>query len=244
MRRKDRKGPRPALASNTTKSQSPPQMPFTGKSSAGSQLKNMASDSPQDPPRPSGEKSGSNGTKARGGGIMQSFAKAAASKPKPKQREESSPPAKNPATTAQSTAIVSGVADGEEGGHSEALSRPKASRDDVAERRAREEREAELKRMMEDDDEAEVEEIPNSPGEEPEEALQELEETEARGSGKHGGQGQGESQPSEVISSSGNGRRRGKRKVIKKRQVQDDEGYFGKLYPCRLLSGCLCFYST
>lgn len=37
-----------------------------------------------------------------------------------------------------------------------------------------------------------------------------------------------EKEPTEVISNSGDGRRRGKRRVMKKKRILDDQGYMGK----------------
>lgn len=236
MKQKDRKGPKPVSTSNTTKREPPAPKPMPVKSSIGSQLKSKASESPsssQGASTPSGEKAGSDGTKARSGGIMQSFAKMAASKPKPKQ-EEAPQQGRNSAAETQATAMVSDD-DGEEEDHSGILSRPKTSGNGTAARKAREEREAELKRMMEEDDEVEEEEAPNSPDEELDDPRAGIEETETKDTEAEGGQEQGG--PSELVSSSGDGRKRGKRKVIKKRQVQDDEGYFGKLR-------CDCFVAS
>ncbi|OHE94041.1 DNA polymerase subunit Cdc27 [Colletotrichum orchidophilum] len=80
-------------------------------------------------------------------------------------------------------------------------------------RKSRRDREAELKMMM---DESEEEEEPEENEEEPlDEPMDEALETEA----KH------EPEPAEVVSSAGDGRRRGKRRVMKKKQIMDDQGY-------------------
>lgn len=224
------------MTSDAPKPQPPPQKPIPAKPSVGSQLKNKASESPsssQGTSTPSGEKSGSGPTKPRSGGIMQSFAKAAASKADPK-RKPASQPAQNSAAKTPSTAMMSDDDDGEEDDHSGVLPQPKASGDSAEVRKARAEREAELKRMMEDDEEDEAEEARSSPDEDPEEPLPDAEATESKEEGDKPSQEQEDSQPSELVSSSGDGRKRGKRKVIKKRQVQDDEGYFGRLSLCGL----------
>lgn len=86
--------------------------------------------------------------------------------------------------------------------------------------KSRKDRQAELRRMMEEDSEDEVEpEKEDTPMEEPEEEapLPEPEQKEE------------EPEPAEVISSTGDGRRRGKRRVMKKKTVMDDQGYLGKL---------------
>ncbi|KAK3944804.1 hypothetical protein QBC46DRAFT_455861 [Diplogelasinospora grovesii] len=83
-------------------------------------------------------------------------------------------------------------------------------------RKSKREREEELRRMMEeDDDDEEEEEKAESPApeEEPEEpaAPEPVKE-----------------EPAEVVAASGDGRRRGKRKVMRKKQIMDDQGYLAK----------------
>lgn len=240
VKRKDRKGPKPVSASSTAKPEPPASKPIPVKPSVGSQFRNKASESPsssQGTSTPSGGKPGSGGTKARSGGIMQSFAKAAASKPKPKRGEAQQPGGNLEAKTWPTTMVSDD--DGEEDDHSRILSLPKASGDGAAARKAREERETELKRMMEEDNEDE--EAPKSPDEELEEHSPDPEESETKDTEEKGGQEQGGSQANELVSSSKDGRKRGKRKVIKKRQVQDDEGYFGMLHWCCFLGYFLRF---
>lgn len=231
VRRRDRRGfnPAPDNNSNTTKTQISSQKPTPAKPSVGTQLKNKSSDSPsssQSLSNPSAGMAGTSGTKVRSGGIMQSFAKAAASKkdlkPKP------APPTQSSEMGASSAAIACDDDDREEDGPSGFLPKPRAPGNSAASRKAREDREAELKRMMEEGDENEVEEVPSPPGKVLEEPSPGLEEAEINPEEDTQSQGQGDSLGGEVVSSYGNGRRRGKRKVIKKRQVQDDEGYFGK----------------
>lgn len=158
---------------------------------------------------------------------MQSFAKAAASK-KDLKPKPAALPTRSSEMGASSAVIASDNDDREEDGPSDFLPKPKTSGDSAASRKAREDREAELKRMMEDDDEDELEEAPSPPGKAPDEPLPGLEDAEIKPEADTQSQGQGDPLGGEVISGSGNGRKRGKRKVIKKRQVQDDEGYFGK----------------
>lgn len=167
---------------------------------------------------------------------MQSFAKAAASK-KDSKPKLAPPPAQSSEKKTSSTAMASDDDDGEEDSPSDFLPKPKAPGDSAAARKARDDRVAELKRMMEEDDEDEAEEAPSSPDEVPQETPQDAEEAEMKLEADAQSQGQGDSQGGEVVSGSGNGRKRGKRKVIKKRQVQDDEGYFGKSLQLCLLHG-------
>ncbi|KAK1700175.1 DNA polymerase subunit Cdc27 [Colletotrichum godetiae] len=74
-------------------------------------------------------------------------------------------------------------------------------------RKSRKDREAELKMMMEESEEEE------EPEEKEEEEEEEAPEPEAK------------PEPAEVVSSAGDGRRRGKRRVMKKKQIMDDQGY-------------------
>ncbi|KXH60147.1 DNA polymerase subunit Cdc27 [Colletotrichum salicis] len=78
-------------------------------------------------------------------------------------------------------------------------------------RKSRKDREAELKMMMESEEEEEPEEKEEQePMDEP---MEEAPEPEAK------------PEPAEVVSSAGDGRRRGKRRVMKKKQIMDDQGY-------------------
>ena len=224
VRRKDRKGSKMASATNPTKMHFASQKPVPSIPPTSSQLKNKASGSPsssQGTSKSSGQKSSMSGTKARGS-IMQTFAKAAESK-----RTQAPQLVQAQATESSSPAMVSDD-DGEDG-HSQILPLPKASAGGAAAQKARSGREEELRRMMEDDDESGAEEARNSfNGRRAEPSPN----SEVIGAGDTAGQqgpGPGDSQPSELVSISGDGRKRGKRKIIKKRQVQDDEGYFGKL---------------
>jgi DNA polymerase delta subunit 3 len=152
--------------------------------------------------------------KTSSGDIMQSFAKAsakAASQPrsaKPKPSEQNSVDALSD--------------DGED--DSEAIP---ATKEAGIGRKSRKEREAELRRMMEeddDDDDDEPESKPASPAEEP----MEVEPEPAP---------EPEPEPTETLSSSADGRKRGKRKVMKKKQKMDDQGYLGKLIHKGILVG-------
>ncbi|KAL8298355.1 hypothetical protein RB597_006802 [Gaeumannomyces tritici] len=140
-------------------------------------------------------------------GIMQAFAKAGAAKPK----------AKPAAPVAESSAMSD---DGEDDG--EVLPAPKQAPDSG--NNNRKEREEALKRMMEEEDAADKaaeeeegegedeNERDDTPMEEPEEEAPAPEPK--------------PEEPAEVVSAStGDGRRRGRRRVMKKKQIMDDQGY-------------------
>ena len=135
--------------------------------------------------------------------------------------------------------------DGED--DSELVPRPAAG---AAGRKSRKEREDELRRMMEEDDDDddvdEAEEKADTPMEDVEEPPEEVPEREPEVV---------KEEPAEVVSaSSGDGRRRGKRRVMRKKQVMDEQGYLGKFHvstadlnwelthlqsPCRRSAGSL-----
>ncbi|KAK2005636.1 hypothetical protein LZ32DRAFT_642282 [Colletotrichum eremochloae] len=130
-------------------------------------------------------------------GIMSSFAKAVA-KASTKPKETPKP---------EISAALSD--DGEDDDEDIPAAKPSAN----SGRKSRKDREAELKQMME---ESEEEDEPEEKEEEPaDEAMQEAPEPEA----------QPEPEPAEVVSSTGDGRRRGKRRIMKKKQIMDDQGY-------------------
>ncbi|KAK7417053.1 CDC27 protein [Neonectria punicea] len=142
-------------------------------------------------------------------GIIQSFARAAALPPRPK------PPPKKEEDTAMALSD-DGEADDVD------LPAKKQVSDPEAVKKARKEREEALRRMMDDDDEdededAEASEKDDEPAdEEMEEAPEPESEIEPKKEDK---------EPAEVVSSTGDGRRRGKRRVMKKKRILDDQGY-------------------
>lgn len=227
VKRRDRKGaavPAPVAVksepkpkpSQPLKSEPPKSQATVGKSNAPEkdESKSQAAPSAKAAAPPASSATGSQGKKPppsmkRGGsgGLMQAFAKA-----KPKKKVET-------ASQAQSTDAAMSD-DGED--DSDAVAAPKnvAPADEAAGRKTRKEREDELKRMMEEDDDDvdEEKEREDTPMEEPEEepepepsvpvAPEEPEE------------------PAEVVSTSkGDGRRRGRKRVMRKKQVMDDQGY-------------------
>jgi DNA polymerase delta subunit 3 len=166
-------------------------------------------------PAPSGGKKPAPSLK-RGvsGGIMQSFAKAAARPPKPKlapKKEEDTAMALSDDGEADDSDIVA------------TKSKPAVDSADI--KRKRQEREDALRKMMEDDGEEEEEEKEDSEkeSEQADEEMEEAPEPEPEPEAKKEDNG-----PTEVISSTGDGRRRGRRRVMKKKRILDDQGYMGK----------------
>ena len=140
------------------------------------------------------------------GGIGQMFAKAASKPKKPAVEKKEAP---SPA-----------LSDEGEDDDSEAVPEAKQTTETG---RARKDRQAELRRMMEDSDDEEpevaktpVEEDPmeeDAPPLEPEPESQPV--------------SQQDEEPSQNMSSNGDGRKRGRRRVMKKKQITDDQGYLG-----------------
>lgn len=141
------------------------------------------------------------------GGIGQMFAKQA-SKPKkpaaPKPKEEAPAPA---------------LSDEGEGDDEPMPEAKQAAEEDGKSRR---DRQAELRRMMDESDgEEDGEESksrPESPADEPMDEDPAPPEPEAKS----------DEGPAEVVASTGDGRRRGRRRVMKKKQIMDDQGYLGE----------------
>lgn len=148
------------------------------------------------------------------GGIMQSFARAAAKPPKPK-------PEPKPKEEDTSMALSDdGEADEEDLPGSKSI-------DLEALKRTRKEREEQLLRMMEDpEDEADEKEEPKNEdeNEKSDEEMEEASEPEPEPEPEPE-QPKEDKEPAEVISNSSNGRRRGKRRVMKKKRILDDQGY-------------------
>ncbi|KAI0889525.1 DNA polymerase subunit Cdc27 [Annulohypoxylon maeteangense] len=134
------------------------------------------------------------------GGIGQMFAKAAARPKKPVTK----PAAEDDQKTAMSD-------DGED----DTGPMPGAKDESGSARQSRINRQAELRRMMEESDEEEPEK-PESPADEPMEEEPPEPEPEPEPKAE---------EPAEIVSSTGDGRRRGRRRVTKKKQVMDDKGY-------------------
>ncbi|KAF9766586.1 hypothetical protein IL306_000994 [Fusarium sp. DS 682] len=162
-------------------------------------------------PAPSGGKKPAPSLKrGASGGIMQSFAKAAARPPKPK-----------PAPKKEEDIAMALSDDGEADDSDIIATKSKPAVDSADIKRKRQEREDALRKMMEDDDEEdEEEEESDKESEQADEDMEEAPEPEPEPEAK-----KEENEPSEVISSTGDGRRRGRRRVMKKKRILDDQGY-------------------
>ncbi|KAK7748920.1 CDC27 protein [Cytospora paraplurivora] len=143
------------------------------------------------------------------GGIMQSFAKAASM---PKKRKTTSQTAASSAVEDSSTQALS------DDGEDDSAPAPEPQHESEATRKSRKERQEELRRMMEEDSEDDEPEKEDTPIDELEEEAPAPEPEKKE-----------EPEPAEVISNTADGRRRGKRRVMKKKTVMDDQGYLGKL---------------
>ncbi len=178
------------------------------------------SNAPAKPAPASLRKSGSSG-----GGIMQAFAKgASAAKPK---KKEPAPPAK-PKPEDEDTSMA--LSDDGGGGDDDDMDViPKAQQ--VASGQSRKERQEALRKMMEDDEEAEDEEAEDEEDED-KNADDEREDTPMEDAAEAPVEAVGppvkNEGPSEVVTTSaGDGRRRGRRRVMRKKTVEDENGYLG-----------------
>ncbi|KAK7926484.1 hypothetical protein PG985_003482 [Apiospora marii] len=140
------------------------------------------------------------------GGIGQMFAKQAS---KPKK------PAAAPKREEVQTPALSD--EGED--DSQAMPEPAIQKNEE-DGKSRRDRQAALRRMMDESDgeeeEADSKSKPESPAEDPMEEDTAPPEPEAKAA---------EEEPAEVVASTGDGRRRGRRRVTKKKQIMDDQGY-------------------
>ncbi|CAK7211251.1 CDC27 protein [Sporothrix eucalyptigena] len=146
-----------------------------------------------------------------GGGIMQAFAKgASAAKPK---KKEPIPVVKKP----EDEDTTMGMSDdGGDDGDDDIL--PKAQQ--VTGGKSHQQRQEELRKMMEEDDDDDAEDEKNEEDEREDTPMEDIEENPAETApAKDEG-------PSEVVAaSSGDGRRRGKRRVMRKKMIEDKDGY-------------------
>ncbi|KAI8631923.1 hypothetical protein F5Y19DRAFT_472809 [Xylariaceae sp. FL1651] len=221
MRRRERRGgpipaanvPAPKLESKPPVKQEPkPATPaaINTEPKAGSQAssKSAATSAPGKKPTPiaSLKRQGSSG-------IGQMFAKAAAKPKKPAAKASESPATSAAASGAEDSQAMS------DDGEDDAEPMADVKHEDSSARRARRDRQAELRRMMEEsdeEDEEEEEEKAESPAEEPMEEEPPPVEPEPEPKVE---------EPAEVISSTSSGRRRGRRRVMRKKQIMDEKGY-------------------
>lgn len=186
----------------------------------------------------SGKNAASAAKRGATGGIMQSFAKAALK-----------PPAKPKKTTQKENSDAVALSDDGEAEDGDMMT-PKTDRA-VAEtsRKSRREREEELRRMMEKDDDDDDDDE-REPSETNDEEMEEAPEPEPEGSTASqndvGTKDEEDKGPAEVVYGTGDGRRRGRRRIMKKKRILDDQGYMGRLcaplpahfvFPCWLTSG-------
>ncbi|KAM0516110.1 hypothetical protein ACHAPE_005733 [Trichoderma viride] len=218
-RKKDRKGRPPvsvpvSVPSAPKATKQEPQS-ATPKPSQAEKVKQETKEAPSadsTPTSSAGKKPPASLKRGSSGGIMQSFARAAAKPPKPK-------PEAKPKDEDTSMALSDdGEADEEDLPGSKSI-------DLEALKRTRKEREEQLLRMMEDpEDEAAKKEEPKKEDEQSDEEMEEASEPEPEPEPEPE-QPKEDKEPAEVISNSSNGRRRGKRRVMKKKRILDDQGY-------------------
>ncbi|KAF7560234.1 hypothetical protein G7046_g3904 [Stylonectria norvegica] len=141
------------------------------------------------------------------GSLMSSFAKA-------------KPPKTKAATKAEHDVPAALSDDGEADDDDDVVPAQKPAVDAEAIRKSRKEREDELRRMMEEDDDDEDGASETKDDEPADEEMEEAPEPESEPEPK-----KEDEPPAEVVASSGDGRRRGKRRVMKKNRILDDQGY-------------------
>lgn len=144
---------------------------------------------------------------------MQSFAKAAA---KPKKAD--TPQTVEPSAAEDDSSMPALSDDGED----DSVAMPEPKEESEAARKSRKQRQEDLKRMMDESSEDEEPEKEDTPMEEAEQEAPAPEPEEKEDAG-----------PAEVLSSTGDGRRRGKRRVMTKKTVMDDQGYLGTSFTLR-----------
>lgn len=225
-RKKDRKGRPPVSVPvsvpNAPKAAKQESQPATPKPSQAEKVRQETKEAPSANSTPSssaGKKPPASLKRGSSGGIMQSFARAAAKPPKPKP--ESKPKEEDTSMTLSDD----GEADEEDLLGSKSI-------DLEALKRTRKEREEQLLRMMEDPEdeagEAGEKKEAKKEDEQSDEEMEEASEPEPEPEPELE-QPKEDKEPAEVISNSSNGRRRGRRRVMKKKRILDDQGYMGKL---------------
>lgn len=217
VRRRERKGPAASLSAavtNPVKQEvkvAPLKLGATSSVKAKEEPK-MASQSTADTDKPSSSAPAKKPPALKRGGssnssIMQAFSKAAAVT---KAKKE-----KTPSLAATPSGDDSSMQPLSDDGEDDDMPQPKPR--STAGRKTKKEREEELRRMMDEMDEDEDDDDKASTPDEPEE--EPMEEPPAPEPVQE--------EPAELVSTSGNGRRRGKRKVMRKKQIMDEQGYLG-----------------
>lgn len=215
VRRRERRGPAPnvaasapvpQVASKSATSQETKPAPVKEESKAVPQASSKSSTSAaakKSAPTTSLKRQSSSG-------IGQMFAKAAANPKKPAAKPIVSKASSAVTTPAEEVQEMVLSDDGED--DTDPIPEPK-NEESGSTRQSRKDRQAELRRMMEESDEEEPGK-PDSPVEEPIEEEESQPEPESKAE-----------EPAEIVSSAANGRRRGRRRVTRKKQVMDDKGY-------------------
>ncbi|CEI62899.1 hypothetical protein FVEN_g531 [Fusarium venenatum] len=207
--KKEPVAPKPAAAAKS-KQEASAAAPETKHTKAAKQEPAASSTKGATPAPSGGKKPAASLKRGASGGIMQSFARAATkpakTKPAPKEEEDDA-------------MVLSddGEADDSDIVATKSNSKPTADPLDIKKRR--QEREDALRKMMEDDDEDEKEESEKE-SEQADEEMEEAPEPQPEPEAKNE-----EMESAEVVSGTGNGRRRGKRRVMKKKRILDDQGY-------------------
>ncbi|KAI0538051.1 DNA polymerase subunit Cdc27 [Xylaria digitata] len=151
-------------------------------------------------------------------GISQMFAKAAMKPKKPVTKATDSPTTSATASGAEDPQNSGAMSDD---GEDDTQPMAEVKHEDVNARQARKDRQAELRRMMEESDEEEgSEKTADNPEDDPmdEEPPPSEPEPELEPEPKV-------EEPAEVVSSTSGGRRKGRRRVVRKKQVMDENGY-------------------
>lgn len=226
VRRRERKGRfPPAAATSTNAAKAAPSVPsgvkkeptLPAKPTAAAKIKSEDSDSKTSTPTSSAGKKAVAPPLSRGGsgGIMQSFAKAASKPAKPK------PAAKKEEDTAMALSD-----DGEADDADLPPSKKQTAEQADSLKKAKQDREAALRKMMEEDDEDDDDEEKEEETEEKDEEMDDAPEPDPEPVKEEKA-----SEPTEVVASTGDGRRRGKRRVMQKKRILDDQGYMGTSLP-------------
>ncbi|KAI0545305.1 DNA polymerase subunit Cdc27 [Xylaria curta] len=207
VRRRERGRPIPIAHAPPSKPEPKAPIKQEAKPAAASTVKDEPKRSLKPAPAPAKKPAPAASLKRQGSsGIGQMFAKAAA---KPKK----------PAAKASDSATASGAEDNKatgalsDDGEDDAEPMADVKHEDSEARQARKDRQAGLRRMMEESDEEEEKEKEESPEADP---MDEEPEPEPEPKAE---------EPAEVVASASGGRRRGRRRVTRKKQIMDEKGY-------------------
>jgi len=169
--------------------------------------------------------------KSQASSIFKSFSKAAA---KPEKQESQSSAEASPAPTAAAAVkegskadeVMTGFSDDDDDDDDEEDMPTTAATKKVGSGKSKKEREAELQAMMDVEEETKVEK--EAGGEDEDEQMVDSQDVEGGAIDKPVSK---EASPQADTVTVENGRRRGKRRVMKKKTVKDEEGYLGMIIP-------------